>query len=161
MALNYGQIFIYTSRTNLSGFCNRGHPYILLLAAWIFEDKLNENLQIPMIYFGQDIARMYGTFPADEASAYVSGMSQLKMYNLRFFDETGEYESFGEPNEYQPATVTKEQINLILNGDVVQVNRGVVSTTLVGLPFTSNGRPKPCSSTKERLPLTRWRYNFC
>ncbi|AIQ47377.1 histidine kinase [Paenibacillus sp. FSL R7-0273] len=113
-----------------------------LLAAWIFEDKLNENLQIPMIYFGQDIARMYGTFPADEASAYVSGMSQLKMYNLRFFDETGEYESFGEPNEYQPATVTKEQINLILNGDVVQVNRGVVSTTLVGLPFTSNGETK-------------------
>lgn len=66
-----------------------------LLATWIFEDKLNENLQIPMIYFGQDIARIYGTFPLDEANDYVSKMSQLEMYNLRFLMKPASFRLLG------------------------------------------------------------------
>ncbi|WP_342561016.1 HAMP domain-containing sensor histidine kinase [Paenibacillus sp. FSL R7-0345] len=129
-----------------------------LLATWIFEDKLNENLQIPMIYFGQDIARIYGTFPLDEANDYVSKMSQLEMYNLRFFNETGQFQTFGELNGFKPAVVTEEHWSRVLDGETVQVNRGVVSTTLVGLPFTMDGERKamfiePISPTSNTLAI--------
>ncbi|MNC09975.1 Alkaline phosphatase synthesis sensor protein PhoR [compost metagenome] len=113
-----------------------------LLAAWVLKDKLNENLQIPMIYFGRDVARIFETLPLDKANAYVNGMSLLEMYNVRFFDETGLYQSFGGPEGYKPATIKEALWSKVLEGNTVQANRGVVSTTLVGLPFTSEGEIK-------------------
>lgn len=111
-------------------------------AVWVFKDKLNEHLQIPMINFGQDIVRLYETFPAEEADNYVNGMSQLKSYHLRIYEDTARFQSFGELDGHPPAKVTVEQVNRVLNGEVVQGNRNGVSTTLMGLPLTTDSGKK-------------------
>lgn len=48
----------------------------LFVTTWVFQDKLNENLRIPLLRFGQDIARIYETLPLHEADALVSGMKR-------------------------------------------------------------------------------------
>lgn len=54
-----------------------------LVSTWIFEDKLNENAQINLRNFGQDIVRIYKTFPLREADLFVSEMKQLDSYYIR------------------------------------------------------------------------------
>lgn len=52
---------------------------------WVFEEKLNENLQTTLFNFGQDIVRVYETIPLREADLFVSGMKQLDSYYIRIF----------------------------------------------------------------------------
>lgn len=58
------------------------------VSTWIFEDKLNQNAQINLRNFGQDVVQIYKTLPVREADLYVSGMKQaqfLSYPNLRSF----------------------------------------------------------------------------
>ncbi|MGW9530826.1 sensor histidine kinase [Paenibacillus terrae] len=100
---------------------------------WVFEEKLNENLQTTLFNFGQDIVRVYETIPLREADLFVSGMKQLDSYYIRIFDETGHFQSYGTLNGQNPATVTMDQVRKVLGGEVVQVNPSSVSTNLLGL----------------------------
>ncbi|MFC4301942.1 sensor histidine kinase [Cohnella boryungensis] len=106
-------------------------------ATWIYKDQLNENLQIPLLSFGRDIARIYETLPLHEADAFVSGMNQLKSYHIRIFEETGQLRSYGAIKGHKPIPVTPEQVNQVLGGEIVQVNPSGISTALLGLPFTT------------------------
>ncbi len=106
------------------------------VATWIYKDKLNENLKIPLLSFGQDIASILETLPAQEAEAFVSGMQQLKSYHVRIYEPNGHFQSYGATDGYEPAAVTMEQVALVLGGGFVQVNPGV-STTLLGFPFST------------------------
>lgn len=107
------------------------------VAAWVFEDKLSENSQLPLLNFGQDIARIYELLPLNEAEAYVSEMHQLTTYHVRIYDETGQFQSYGALNGYKPFTVTMDQVQSVLAGDTVQVKSSVLSTTLFGMPFAT------------------------
>ncbi|APB71088.1 sensor histidine kinase [Paenibacillus polymyxa] len=100
---------------------------------WVFEEKLNENLQTTLFNFGQDIVRVYETIPLREADLFVSGMKQLDSYYIRIFDETGQFQSYGTLNGQNPVTVTMDQVRKVLDGEVVQVNPSGVSTNLLGL----------------------------
>ncbi|MWV46250.1 HAMP domain-containing protein [Paenibacillus sp. HJL G12] len=135
------------------------------VATWVFRDKLNENLQIPLFYFGQDIARIYNTLPLHEADAFVSGMDQLKYYHLRIYEESGRLQSYGTTlNGHQPATVTMEQVKKVLAGEVVQVNPSGISTTLLGLPFTTDTGTKAMFIEPIGPPsapfIIKWIWNF-
>lgn len=107
----------------------------LLVATWIFEDKVNENLQIPLLHFGQDIVRIYETIPLQEADAFVSGMKQLNSYHIRIYDDTSQFKSYGTLNGHNPVTVPIEQLEKVFNGEVVQVNAKGTATNLLGLPM--------------------------
>ncbi|MDR6776060.1 MULTISPECIES: sensor histidine kinase [Paenibacillus] len=100
---------------------------------WVFEEKLNENLQTTLFNFGQDIVRVYETIPLREADLFVSGMKQLDSYYIRIFDETGQFQSYGTLNGQKPVTVTMDQVRKVLGGEVVQVNPSSVSMNLLGL----------------------------
>jgi signal transduction histidine kinase len=100
---------------------------------WVFEEKLNENLQTTLFNFGQDIVRVYETIPLREADLFVSGMKQLDSYYIRIFDETGQFQSYGALNGQKPVTVTMDQVRKVLGGEVVQVNPSSVSMNLLGL----------------------------
>ncbi|MCP3793856.1 MULTISPECIES: sensor histidine kinase [Paenibacillus] len=100
---------------------------------WVFEEKLNENLQTTLFNFGQDIVRVYETNPLREADLFVSGMKQLDSYYIRIFDETGQFQSYGTLNGQKPVTVTMDQVKKVLGGEVVQVNPSSVSMNLLGL----------------------------
>ncbi|KOS03913.1 sensor histidine kinase [Paenibacillus polymyxa] len=100
---------------------------------WVFEEKLNENLQTTLFNFGQDIVRVYETIPLREADLFVSGMKQLDSYYIRIFDETGQFQSYGTLNGQKPVTVTMDQVKKVLGGEVVQVNPSSVSMNLLGL----------------------------
>ncbi|WP_442600470.1 sensor histidine kinase [Paenibacillus sp. KN14-4R] len=134
------------------------------VATWVFKDKLNENLQIPLLYFGQDIARIYETFPLHEAETFVHGMNQLKSYHIRIYDETGQFQSYGTLNGENPASVTMEQIKKVLDGGVVQVNPIGVSTILLGLPVTTEMGTKAMFVEPIAPPSTsfiiKWILNF-
>ncbi|MFK4473234.1 two-component system OmpR family sensor kinase [Paenibacillus sp. RC73] len=106
-----------------------------LITFWVFEEKLNENLQTTLLNFGQDIVRVYETIPLREANLFVSGMKQLDSYHIRIFDETGQFQSYGTLNGQNPATVTMDQVKKVLGGEVVQVNPSTVATNLLGLPL--------------------------
>ncbi|GGA14688.1 two-component sensor histidine kinase [Paenibacillus marchantiophytorum] len=105
------------------------------VSTWVYKDKLNDNLQSTLLHFGQDVARMYETFPLREADAFVSGMKQLNSYYIRIYEVTGQFQSYGALNGHTPSTVTMEQVNEVLDGEVVQVNTNSVASLILGLPL--------------------------
>ncbi|WP_313894125.1 HAMP domain-containing sensor histidine kinase [Psychrobacillus sp.] len=107
------------------------------LSTWLFKEQLNENLQIPLLHFGQDIVRIYEILPLREADTFVSGMDQLKSYYIRIYGDTGQFQSYGTLNGDEPVTVTMEQVKKVMAGEVVQVNPNGIATTLLGLPLTT------------------------
>ncbi|WP_433923480.1 ATP-binding protein [Paenibacillus taichungensis] len=104
------------------------------VSTMIFEDQLNENAQINIRNFGQDIVQIYKTLPLSEAESYVSGMKLLNSYHIRIYDATGQFQSYGKLNGHKSATVTKEQLKKVLDGGVVQDNPNGIATVLLGLP---------------------------
>ncbi|MFB5676597.1 sensor histidine kinase [Paenibacillus terreus] len=107
------------------------------VATWVFKDKLNENMQIPLLHFSQDVARIYETLPLREADNFLSGMNQLKSYHIRIYEETGQFQSYGALNGHNPATVTMEQVKKVLDGEVVIVNPIDATANLLGMPLTT------------------------
>ncbi|MGG0663217.1 HAMP domain-containing sensor histidine kinase [Viridibacillus arvi] len=105
------------------------------MSTWVFKDKLNENLKIPLLHFGQDIVRIYETLPLREAESFVSGMKQLDSYHIRIYDETGQFQSYGSLNGHNPVIVTDEQLKEVLDGNIVQVNPNGVASFFLGLPL--------------------------
>ncbi|SFE25057.1 Signal transduction histidine kinase [Paenibacillus algorifonticola] len=134
------------------------------VATWVFKDKLNENLKIPLLYFGQDIARIYESFPLEEAETFVSGMNQLKSYHIRIYDETGQFQTYGTLNGHNPVTVTMEQVKKVLSGEVIQANPTGVSTILLGLSLTTDKGTKAMFIEPIAPPSTpfviKWILNF-
>lgn len=105
------------------------------VSTWIFEEKLNENAQINLRNFGQDIVQIYKILPLREADSFVSGMKQLESYHIRIYEATGQFQSYGKPNGHKPANVTMEQLKKVLDGGVVQDSPRGVATVLLGLPL--------------------------
>ncbi|MEC0092195.1 sensor histidine kinase [Paenibacillus macquariensis] len=105
------------------------------VSTWIFEEKLNDNAQINLRNFGQDIVRIYKILPLDEADSFVSEMKQLDSYYIRIYEATGQFQSYGALNGHKPATVTMEQIKKVLDGGVVQDTPKGIVTVLLGLPL--------------------------
>lgn len=87
-----------------------GTVLALYVAVWVYKDKLNENMLMPLLHFGQDVARLYETLPLTEADEFVSGMYQLKSFYVRIYEETGKFKSFGSLNGDKPVTVSMEQL---------------------------------------------------
>jgi signal transduction histidine kinase len=105
------------------------------MSTWIFEDKLNQNAQINLRNFGQDIVQIYKTLPLREADSFVSGMKQLDSYHIRIYEATGEFQSYGKLNGHKPAMVTMEQLKKVIDGGVVQETPNGIATVLLGLPL--------------------------
>ncbi|UNK16101.1 HAMP domain-containing histidine kinase [Paenibacillus sp. N3/727] len=104
-------------------------------STWIFEEKLNENAQINLRNFGQDIVRIYKTLPLHEADSFVSEMKQLDSYYIRIYEATGQFQPYGKLNGHKPAPVTMEQLKKVLDGGVVQVTPNGIASVLLGLPL--------------------------
>lgn len=104
------------------------------MSTMIFEDQLNENAQINIRNFGQDVVQIYKTLPLSEAESFVSGMKLLNSYHIRIYDASGQFQSYGKLNGHKSATVTKEQLKKVLDGGVVQDNPNGIATVLLGLP---------------------------
>ncbi|SEL51174.1 cell wall metabolism sensor histidine kinase WalK [Paenibacillus sp. OK003] len=104
------------------------------MSTWIFEDKLNENAQINLRNFGQDVVQIYQTLPLREAELFVSKMKQLDSYYIRMYDATGQFQSYGKLNGHKLAPVTEERLKKVLDGGVVQDNPNGIATVLLGLP---------------------------
>lgn len=102
-------------------------------AIWIFQDKLNENLQITLLDFGQDIVRIYETLPLREAELFISKMKQLNSYHIRIYEETDQFQSYGELTGHHAFPVTTEQVKKVLDRGRVQVNG--IDTIFLGLPI--------------------------
>ncbi|KOY14903.1 sensor histidine kinase [Paenibacillus xylanivorans] len=105
------------------------------VSTWIFEDKLNENAQINIRNFGQDVVQIYKAMPVDEAESFISRMKQLNSYHIRIYDVTGEFQSYGKLNGQISAAVSMEQLKKVLNGGVVQDTPKGIATVLLGLPI--------------------------
>ena len=107
------------------------------VATWIFKDKLNEYLQIPLLNFGQDIVLIFDTMPFQEADNLLSQMNQLKSYDVYVYDEAGGMKAYGDAPSDKLVDVTKTQVRDVLDGKVVQVKPNV-SSGLVGMPLTTD-----------------------
>lgn len=97
----------------------------LFVATWVFEDKLKENMRIPLLHFGQDIVKIYETFPLREANSFVSGMKQLDSYYIRIFDEAGKFQSYGL-NGHKPVPVTMEEIKKFSQEKFINLITGIL-----------------------------------
>ncbi|WP_239619209.1 sensor histidine kinase [Cohnella mopanensis] len=134
------------------------------VATWVFEDQLNENLQITLLDFGQDIVRIYEKLPSDEADSFVSGMKQLNSYHIRIYEETDQFQSYGALKDQHVFMVTKEQVKEVLDGEVVQVKTNGIDPILLGLPLTTEMGTKamfvePISPSSSSF-LIKWIINF-
>ncbi|MFS0838778.1 sensor histidine kinase [Paenibacillus sp. 1P03SA] len=105
------------------------------VSTWIFEEKLNENAQINLRNFGQDIVRIYETLPQHEADSFVSEMKQLDSYSIRIYEAAGQFRSYGKLNGHKPAVVTKEQLKKVIDGGAVQGTPNGIASVLLGLPL--------------------------
>ncbi|WP_410771515.1 sensor histidine kinase [Fontibacillus sp. BL9] len=108
----------------------------------IFEEKLNENAQINLRNFGQDVVGIYNALPLREADLFLSKMKQLDAYYIRIYEATGQFESYGNLKGHKPATVTTEQLKKVINGSVVQDNPNGIAAILLGLPLQTEGGTK-------------------
>lgn len=124
------------------------------MATWVFKDKLNENLQIPLLNFGQDIVLIFNTLPLNEAKAFVRDMHQLESYYIRIYEESGQFESYGKVPKDKLADVTNEQVKKVLNGEVLQFNSVGASSVLVGMPLTTEMGTKAMFIEPMSLPST-------
>lgn len=115
------------------------------LAIWIYKDELNENLQVQLMRFAQDVVQIYDAFPLTEADKFVSGMKQLETYHVRIYDANGGVKSYGGPAGMKLETVTAEQVKQVLAGTIVQVNPTGISISLLGLKLTTDTGKKRCS----------------
>ncbi len=104
-------------------------------STWIFEDKLNQNAQINLRNFGQDVIRIYKTLPLPEADAFVSEMKQLNSYYIRIYEATGQFQSYGKLNGHKPAAVSMDNLKKVIDGGVVQDTPNGIATVLLGLPL--------------------------
>ncbi|MFM9278191.1 sensor histidine kinase [Paenibacillus jiagnxiensis] len=134
------------------------------VATWVFKDKLNESMQIPLLHFGQDVARIYETLPLREADNFLSGMNQLKSYHIRIYEETGQFQSYGALNGHNPATVTMEQVKKVLDGEVVKINPIDATANLLGMPLTTEMGTKAMFVEPIGLPsasfIIKWILNL-
>lgn len=108
------------------------------LAVWLYDEKLNENSQMLLMNFGQDIVRLYETMPEDKADTYIRGMKQLDSYHIRIYDGTGLVQSYGSLDRQLPTSVTVEQVSQVRHGGIVQVHLGGVAPALLGLPLRTD-----------------------
>ncbi len=107
------------------------------VATWIFEEQLNENLQITLLDFGQDVAQLYETLPVEDATTLVAGMKQLNSYHIRIYEETGELQSFGSYDEDSISTVNKEEVKEVLAGELVQVPTNGINPIRLAMPLNT------------------------
>ncbi|WP_211746174.1 HAMP domain-containing sensor histidine kinase [Paenibacillus sp. Marseille-Q4541] len=134
------------------------------VATWIYEDQLNENLQVTLLDFGQDIVQIYETFPFAEAESYVREMKQLNSYHIRIYEETGQFRSYGSLKGKDPSVVTMEQVKKVLGGEISQTRTNGIDPIVLGLPMQTEKGAKamfveavaPSSSTF----LIKWIINF-
>ncbi|RCX20756.1 signal transduction histidine kinase [Fontibacillus phaseoli] len=105
------------------------------VTTWIFEEKLNDNAQINLRNFGQDVVEIYNVLPLREADLFLSRMKQLDAYYIRIYEAPGQFKSYGNLNGHKPASVTTEQLKKVLNGSVVQDNPNGIAAILLGLPL--------------------------
>lgn len=140
-----------------------GTVIAFFVATWVFKDKLNENLQIALLDFGQDIVRIYEKLPSSEADSFISGMKQLNSYHIRIYDETGQFQSYGALNGHETSTVTMEHIKEVLNGKVIAVQASLSETNFLGMPIKTETGTKamfiePLAPTSSFL--ITWVLNF-
>ncbi|MEC0240223.1 HAMP domain-containing sensor histidine kinase [Paenibacillus dokdonensis] len=105
------------------------------VSTWIFEEKLNQNAQINLRNFGQDVVRIYKTLPLREADAFVSEMKQLNSYYIRIYEANGQFQSYGKLNGHKLAVVTMDNLKKVIDGGVVQDTPNGIATVLLGLPL--------------------------
>ncbi|WP_341280569.1 HAMP domain-containing sensor histidine kinase [Paenibacillus sp. FSL H8-0537] len=116
-----------------------GSTIIAFLAAtWLFEDQLNENSQILLRNFGQDITSIYETIPSREADELVSKLKQLNSFHIRIYEATDRFQSFGALGGHKPAVIPVEQVQNVLDGEGVQSNKDGVTVTYIGFPLNTD-----------------------
>ncbi|MEK4009276.1 sensor histidine kinase [Paenibacillus sp. FSL H3-0333] len=134
------------------------------LAIWIYKDELNENLQVQLLRFAQDVVQIYDAFPLTEADKFVSGMKQLETYHVRIYDANGGVQSYGGPEGMKLETVTEAQVQQVLAGGIVQVNPSGISISLLGMQLTTDTGKKalfvePVGPPSSAFVL-KWLVNF-
>ncbi|OWA35823.1 two-component sensor histidine kinase [Saccharibacillus sp. O16] len=134
------------------------------MVTWAFREQLNDNLQIPLVQFGQDVARLYETFPADQAEAYVREMNQLASYRIRIYKAVDRYQLYGAPDDSRTVYASSEQVERVLHGEQIRINSKGVTIELIGIPFQIEGQPRamfiePVGSTSVSF-AAKWLLNF-
>lgn len=109
-----------------------------IVSIWIFQEQLNENANINLRNFGQDVVQIYERLPSTEANLFVSQMKQLESYYIRMYDAAGKFTSYGGSSNHKSAEVTTEQLQIVLNGGSVQDTRDGIATALIGLPVRTD-----------------------
>jgi len=105
------------------------------VSSYLFKDKLNENMYITLLDFGQDIVRIYDTLPLKEAETFISEMKQLNTYYIRIYEAAGQVTAYGPPNGHSSIPVTLEQINSVLAGETIQLSTDSFTPIAIGLPL--------------------------
>ena len=131
---------------------------------WAYRDQLNENLQITLLDFGQDVVRIYEAFPLPEVDRYVSGTKQFNSYYVRIYDGPGQFHSYHGLEGHDPVPVTREQVESVLRGGQVQVETNGINPILVGLPLHTDAGMKALF-VERRAPnsaafVIKWVSNF-
>ncbi|URN95836.1 MAG: HAMP domain-containing histidine kinase [Candidatus Pristimantibacillus lignocellulolyticus] len=134
------------------------------VSTWVFQEKLNENAQINISNFGQDIVEIYKVLPLIEAESYVSGMKQLNSYHIRIYDELGKFQSYGKLNGHKPSAVTLEQVQKVLDGEIVKDHPNGIAAVLLGMPIETEMGNKAMFLEMLVPPSTsfvvKWALNF-
>lgn len=140
-----------------------GAVLAFFIAIWAFRDQMNENLQIPLTQFAQDVGRLYEEMPIAQANKFISGMHQLDSYYVRIYESPETFRVYGKPAGKEFG-VRPELVQQVLAGQTIRVNTNGVTIELIGMPFTTEKGVQaifiePIGSASAPF-VTKWLLNF-
>ncbi|MCQ4087845.1 cell wall metabolism sensor histidine kinase WalK [Saccharibacillus sp. JS10] len=107
------------------------------LATWAFRDQMNENLQIPLFQFAEDIGRLYEVMPSEQADKFVSEMKQLDSYYIRIYETPEQFQRYGTPASHE-TTITPDMVQRVFDGEKIRINTNGVTIELIGMSIQTN-----------------------
>lgn len=113
-----------------------------VVVTWMYQDELNDNLQVTLFDFGQDVVDIYEALSPEEADNFVSHMRQLNSYYIRIYDQDGLFKVYGDLQDHDAVPVTQEQLRTVLNGQISKMETNGINPVHIGMPMTIGSEHK-------------------
>lgn len=111
-----------------------------LIGISIFQKELNELGQNDMIKVSDNIVALYKQTQPQDLEAFMDKASQLTVYPIQVFSDSGEMKLYGSDNQGQIIVIDQGPIQQVLNGGMYRSKVKAEGSMYVGLPFAFEGK---------------------
>ncbi|WP_040949022.1 sensor histidine kinase [Gorillibacterium massiliense] len=111
------------------------------MVTWFYAEKVQNVVLENLIEGGKKIIDSYVASPPEVQATLLDGVTALPNYSILLFDQNSKLLHNGDPSEIQRLRLTKDEIQLVLQGNMYQVIGEHKRPLVAGLPFQIDGKP--------------------